>query len=44
VSKEALIVRVLSAGTWNAERATFELKSDMLQQAARREILCEEMK
>ena len=44
VTKEALIVRVQPAGTWNAERVTFEVKSDMLQMAAQRAVFCEEMK
>ena len=43
-SKEAILVRVQAAGTWNAERVTFEMKCDMLQIAAQRPILCEEMK
>ena len=42
-TKEAIVVRVQPAGTWNAERVMFEMKSDMLQQAAQRAILCEEM-
>jgi len=40
-SKEAILVRVQAAGTWNAERVTFEMKCDMLQIAAQRPILCE---
>jgi exopolyphosphatase/guanosine-5'-triphosphate,3'-diphosphate pyrophosphatase len=43
-SKEALFVRVQPNGNWNAERVTFEVKSDMLQTAAQREIHCEEIK
>jgi len=41
-TKEAILVRVQSAGTWDAERVMFEMKSDMLQVAAQRPILCEE--
>jgi exopolyphosphatase/guanosine-5'-triphosphate,3'-diphosphate pyrophosphatase len=43
-AKEAIVVRIESAGTWNAERVAFEVKSDMLQIAAQRTVLCEEMK
>lgn len=43
-TKEAILVRVQPAGTWNAERVTFEMKADMLQIAAQRPIHCEEMK
>jgi exopolyphosphatase/guanosine-5'-triphosphate,3'-diphosphate pyrophosphatase len=39
---EAILVRVQPAGNWNAERVTFEVKSDMLQMAAQRPVLCEE--
>jgi len=42
VDMAAIIVRVHPAGTWHAERATFELKSDMLKTAAQRSILCDE--
>ena len=44
VTNEAILVRVVPAGTWNAERVTFEMKSDMLQMASQRPIHCEEMK
>ncbi len=44
VTKEALLIRVQPNGNWNAERATFEVKADMLQLAAQRPIQCEEMK
>ena len=44
VTKEALTVRVQADGNWNAERVTFEMKSDMLHAVAQREIHCEEMK
>jgi len=43
-TKEAIVVRVQTAGTWNPERVTFEVKSDMLQIAAKRGIECEEIK
>ena len=42
-NKEAILVRVQPAGTWNAERVMFELKSDMLQTAAQRQVVCEEL-
>jgi len=42
-TKEAILVRVQPAGTWDAERATFEIKSDMLQMVAQRPIHCEPM-
>jgi exopolyphosphatase/guanosine-5'-triphosphate,3'-diphosphate pyrophosphatase len=41
VAKEAITVRVKTAGVWNAERATFEAKADMLQLAAKREVRVE---
>jgi hypothetical protein len=41
---EAILVRVQPAGTWNAERVTFEFKSDMLQMASQQPVHCEEMK
>jgi exopolyphosphatase/guanosine-5'-triphosphate,3'-diphosphate pyrophosphatase len=41
-TKEAILVRVQPAGTWDAERVAFEVKSDMLQMAAQRPVLCEE--
>jgi exopolyphosphatase/guanosine-5'-triphosphate,3'-diphosphate pyrophosphatase len=41
VSKDELLVRVQPAGTWNAERAMFEVKRDMLQLAAERPVECE---
>lgn len=40
-TKEALVVRVQSTEVWDAERVTFEIKSDMLQIAAQRPVLCE---
>jgi exopolyphosphatase/guanosine-5'-triphosphate,3'-diphosphate pyrophosphatase len=43
-TKEAILVRVQPAGTWNAERVMFEMKSDMLQTAAQRPVHCEEIK
>jgi exopolyphosphatase/guanosine-5'-triphosphate,3'-diphosphate pyrophosphatase len=44
VTKEAIVVRVQAVGSWNAERVMFEVKSDMLQIAAKRAVHCEEMK
>jgi exopolyphosphatase/guanosine-5'-triphosphate,3'-diphosphate pyrophosphatase len=44
VTKEAILVRVQPTGTWNAERATFEMKSDMLQMVAERPVLCDAIK
>jgi exopolyphosphatase / guanosine-5'-triphosphate,3'-diphosphate pyrophosphatase len=44
VAKEAILVRVQPVGNWNAERVTFEMKSDMLQITAQRPIHCEELK
>jgi exopolyphosphatase/guanosine-5'-triphosphate,3'-diphosphate pyrophosphatase len=41
--KDALTVRVKTSGSWNAERVMFEMKSDMLQQAAKRPVVCEAM-
>jgi exopolyphosphatase/guanosine-5'-triphosphate,3'-diphosphate pyrophosphatase len=43
-TKEAILVRVQPAGTWNAERVAFEVKADMLQIAAQRAVHCEEMR
>ena len=43
-TKEAILVRAQPAGVWNAERVMFEVKSDMLQIAAERPVLCEELK
>jgi exopolyphosphatase / guanosine-5'-triphosphate,3'-diphosphate pyrophosphatase len=43
-TKTAIVVKVQPDGNWNAERVMFEMKSDMLQLAAQREILCEEVK
>jgi len=42
-TREAILVRVQPAGTWDAERVTFEVKCDMLQMAAQRPIHCEEI-
>jgi len=44
VRKDALVIRVQATGTWDAERVMFETKRDMLQLAAERPVLCEEMK
>jgi exopolyphosphatase/guanosine-5'-triphosphate,3'-diphosphate pyrophosphatase len=41
IARDAITVRVKANGTWNAERATFEAKADMLQLAAKREVLVE---
>jgi exopolyphosphatase/guanosine-5'-triphosphate,3'-diphosphate pyrophosphatase len=38
IDKEAITVRVKPNGIWNAERATFEAKADMLQLVAKRPI------
>jgi exopolyphosphatase/guanosine-5'-triphosphate,3'-diphosphate pyrophosphatase len=43
VTPETILVRVRPAGTWDAERAMFEVKRDMLQMAAERPVHCEEM-
>jgi exopolyphosphatase/guanosine-5'-triphosphate,3'-diphosphate pyrophosphatase len=40
-TKEAILVRVQPAGTWNAERVAFEIKADMLQIAAQRAVVCD---
>jgi len=40
---EGLLIRVKPTGRWDAERVMFEVKSDMLQIAAGRSVLCEEM-
>jgi exopolyphosphatase/guanosine-5'-triphosphate,3'-diphosphate pyrophosphatase len=42
-TREAILVRVQPTGNWNAERVAFEVKSDMLQVAAKRAVVCEEM-
>ncbi len=41
VTKEALVVRVEANGSWEAERAMFTTKRDMLQIAAGRAVVCE---
>ena len=43
-TKEAILIRVQPAGVWNAERVMVEVKSDMLQLAAGRAVLCEPIK
>jgi len=43
-TREAVLVRVRPAGTWDAERVMFEIKADMLQIAAERPVHCEEIK
>ena len=42
-NKEEIRIRVQPMGTWNAERVIFEVKRDMLQMAAKRPVVCEEM-
>jgi exopolyphosphatase/guanosine-5'-triphosphate,3'-diphosphate pyrophosphatase len=44
VDRDSIRVQVQPAGTWNAERVMFEVKSDMLQIAAQRAVHCEESK
>ncbi len=44
ISKDDFTIRVQPTGTWNAERAMFEVKRDMLQMAAQRAVECEPMK
>ena len=41
LEKNAITVRVKPNGNWNAERATFEVKADMLQLAAKRPVQVE---
>jgi exopolyphosphatase / guanosine-5'-triphosphate,3'-diphosphate pyrophosphatase len=41
IGKDAIIVRVKPNGIWNAERATFEAKADMIQLAAKRPVQVE---
>jgi exopolyphosphatase/guanosine-5'-triphosphate,3'-diphosphate pyrophosphatase len=43
ISKEAIIVRAQAEGNWNAERAMFETKADMLRAAANRAVVVEGM-
>ena len=43
VTKDAITVRVKPNGVWDAERATFEAKSDMLQIVAKRTVQVETM-
>jgi exopolyphosphatase/guanosine-5'-triphosphate,3'-diphosphate pyrophosphatase len=43
-TSESILIRVKPSGTWEAERAMFETKRDMLQAAAERPVLCEKMK
>jgi len=44
VGKDAIAVHVKPDGVWNAERATFEAKADMLQFAAKRQVYVEQHK
>ena len=41
IGKEEIRIRVRPTGTWDAERAMFEVKRDMLQMAAQRAVECE---
>jgi len=41
IAKDAITVRVNPKGIWNAERATFEAKADMIQLAAKRTVQVE---
>jgi len=41
ITKEAFLIQVHPAGPWDAERAMFETKKDMLELAAKRPIHCE---
>jgi hypothetical protein len=41
IAKDAITVHVKPNGIWNAERATFEAKADMLQLAAKRPVQVE---
>jgi hypothetical protein len=43
VTKEAITFRVKTTGAWNAERAMFETKRDMLETVAGRAAICEQM-
>jgi len=43
VTPEAIAIRVKPAGGWDAERAMFGIKSDMLRSAAQRPVVCEEI-
>jgi exopolyphosphatase/guanosine-5'-triphosphate,3'-diphosphate pyrophosphatase len=40
-TRDQITVRVKATGTWNAERAMFEMKADMLQLAAKRAVVVE---
>jgi exopolyphosphatase/guanosine-5'-triphosphate,3'-diphosphate pyrophosphatase len=44
VSDQEILVRVRPIGSWDAERAMFETKSDMLAHAAKRAVSCELVK
>jgi exopolyphosphatase/guanosine-5'-triphosphate,3'-diphosphate pyrophosphatase len=41
LTEQALVVRVNSVGPWFEERDMFEMKRDMLQAVAQRQVLCE---
>jgi exopolyphosphatase/guanosine-5'-triphosphate,3'-diphosphate pyrophosphatase len=44
LSKEAILVQVRPTGPWDAERAMFETKKDMLERASKRQLDCEPQK
>ena len=44
VSDKAIVIRVKPTGTWDAERAMFETKRDMLELATKRTVTCEPRK
>lgn len=44
ITDKAITIRVKPLGPWNAERAMFEMKRDMLVSAVGREVECEEAK
>jgi len=41
VSEKEIVIRVQPSGVWDAERAMFETKKDMLELAAKRSVHCE---
>ena len=41
VSEKEILFRARATGPWDAERAMFETKSDMLALAAKRPVTCE---
>jgi putative nucleotidyltransferase with HDIG domain len=44
VSDDAILIRVQTNGPWDAERAMFEAKKDMLELVAKRPVRCEALK